>query len=187
MDLTGEPDGEPQKVGVAWIDILTGLYGVIGIQAALAERERSGHGQHVDLSLFDFGVSALANQGMNFLAGGLVPHRMGNAHPNIVPYQVFPAADGTIIIACGNDRQFASVCTVLGLGAIAGDPTYATNPARGGNRKTLEGIISEKTRLRTKQDLFFALEGAGVPGGAINTVKEAIADSQVSSHLNRSV
>lgn len=181
MDLTGDPDGEPQKVGVAWIDIFTGLYGVIGIQAALAERERSGRGQHVDLSLLDVGVAALANQAMNFLAGGAVPHRMGNAHPNIVPYQVFPAADGHIIIACGNDRQFASLCTVLGLGAIAGDPAYATNPARVGNRKALEEILSEKTRLRTKQDLIVALEGACVPGGPINTVEEAIADPQVKS------
>ncbi|MBR0752174.1 CoA transferase [Bradyrhizobium jicamae] len=181
MDLTGEPDGEPQKVGVAWIDIFTGLYGVIGIQAALAERERSGRGQHVDLSLLDVGVAVLANQAMNFLASGTVPCRLGNAHPNIVPYQVFPAADGHIIIACGNDRQFANLCTVLELETLAADPAYATNPARVGNRKMLAEIFSERTRLRTKQDLIAALEGAGVPGGPINTVKEAIADPQVRS------
>ncbi len=119
MDLTGEPEGEPQKVGVAWIDIFTGLYGVIAVQAALAERERSGRGQHVDLSLFDCGVAVLANQATNYLLGGQVPHRLGNAHPNIVPYQVFAASDGHIIIACGNDRQFAR-------------PLHGARPARSG-------------------------------------------------------
>lgn len=136
MDLTGEPGGEPQKVGVAWIDIFTGLYGVIGIQAALAERERSGKGQHVDLSLLDVGVAVLANQAMNYLIGGTVPQRLGNAHPNIVPYQVFPASDGHLIIACGNDRQFAALCQALDLGDLAADPAFATNAARVGNRAT---------------------------------------------------
>lgn len=179
MDLTGEPEGEPQKVGVAWIDVFTGLYGVIGIQAALAERERSGLGQHVDLSLLDVGVGVLANQAMNYLASGTVPRRMGNAHPNIVPYQVFPAADGHIIIACGNDRQFSNLCTVLALGTISTDPCYATNPSRVVNREALVEVISAQTRVRTKQDLIAALEGAGVPAGPINTVEEAIADPQV--------
>ncbi|MEM1302650.1 MAG: CaiB/BaiF CoA-transferase family protein, partial [Pseudomonadota bacterium] len=109
MELTGDPEGEPQKVGVAWIDIFTGLYGVIGIQAALAERSRSGKGQHVDLSLFDTGLAVLANQSANHLVGGLEPTRLGNAHPNIVPYQVFPARDGHLIIACGNDSQFTAL------------------------------------------------------------------------------
>jgi len=181
MDLTGVSDGEPQKVGVAWIDLFTGLYGVIGIQAALAERACSGLGQHVDLSLLDVGVAVLANQAMNFLAGGKVPRRMGNAHPNIVPYQVFPAADGHIIIACGNDRQFASLCTVLDLDPIAADPAYATNPTRVENRHALVEILAAKTRLRPKHDLITALEAAGVPGGPINTVEEAIADPQVVS------
>ena len=181
MDLTGDPDGEPQKVGVAWIDVFTGLYGVIGIQAALAERACSGFGQHVDLSLLDVGVAVLANQAMNFLVGGKVPHRMGNAHPNIVPYQVFPAADGHIIIACGNDRQFASLCTVLDLHSIATDPAYATNPARVENRHALVETLAAKTRLRAKHDLIAALEAAGVPGGPINTVEEAITDPQVVS------
>ncbi|MGR6467603.1 CaiB/BaiF CoA transferase family protein [Rhizobium sp. PAMB 3182] len=181
MDLTGEPQGEPQKVGVAWIDIFTGLYGVIGIQAALAERERSGLGQHVDLSLLDVGVAVLANQAMNFLAGGKVPHRMGNAHPNIVPYQVFPAADGHLIIACGNDRQFAALCRMLGLDGLAADPAYATNPARVENRVALAAMISEKTLARTKDELIAALEAAGVPGGPINTVAEAIGDKQIAA------
>ncbi|MCQ2002438.1 CaiB/BaiF CoA transferase family protein [Rhizobium sp. NRK18] len=181
MDLTGEPSGEPQKVGVAWIDIFTGLYGVIGIQAALAERERSGLGQHVDLSLLDVGVAVLANQAMNFLAAGKIPHRMGNAHPNIVPYQVFPTSDGHLIIACGNDRQFAALCKMLGLDGLAADPAYATNPARVENRVALAAMISEKTSARTKEDLIAALEASGVPGGPINTVAEALGDKQIAA------
>jgi crotonobetainyl-CoA:carnitine CoA-transferase CaiB-like acyl-CoA transferase len=178
MDLTGEPSGEPQKVGVAWIDIFTGLYGVIGVQAALAERERSGLGQHVDLSLFDCGVAVLANQAMNYLAGGGIPHRMGNAHPNIVPYQLFHASDGYVIIACGNDRQFAALCSVLGLKGVAEDSAYATNPARVKNRDALCAMIAGRTALRSKAQLIAALEAAGVPGGPVNTVAEALASPQ---------
>jgi crotonobetainyl-CoA:carnitine CoA-transferase CaiB-like acyl-CoA transferase len=179
MDLTGEPEREPQKVGVAWIDIFTGLYGVIGIQAALAERERSGLGQQVDLALFDVGVSVLANQAMNYLAGGSVPQRMGNAHPNIVPYQVFPAADGYLIIACGNDRQFAALCGLLALEGLSSDPAYATNSARVEHRRALCEAIAAKTCVRTRTELIAALESAGVPGGPINTVAEAINDPQI--------
>ncbi|MEK1928889.1 MAG: CaiB/BaiF CoA-transferase family protein [Pararhizobium sp.] len=179
MDLTGEPDSEPQKVGVAWTDIFTGLYGVIGIQAALAERERSGLGQHVDLALLDVGVAVLANQAMNYLAGGKVPHRMGNAHPNIVPYQAFPAADGHLIIACGNDRQFAALCGVLGLDGVSTNRAYATNPARVENRKALCALIAEKTRQGPKMQLIADLEKVGVPSGPINTVAEAINDPQI--------
>ena len=178
MDLTGDPGGEPQKVGVAWIDIFTGLYGVIGVQAALAERARSGKGQHVDLSLLDAGVGVLANQAMNFLLGGQVPHRLGNAHPSIVPYQVFPAADGHFIVACGNDRQFRALCGILGL-ELADDPDFATNAARVGNRDRLAELISDKTRLRPKAELIAAMEAGGVPGGPINTVEEALADRQI--------
>ncbi|MBY5971590.1 CoA transferase [Ferrimonas balearica] len=178
MDLTGDPMGEPQKIGVAWIDIFTGLYGVIGVQAALAERARSGKGQHVDLSLLDAGVGVLANQAMNFLLGGQVPHRLGNAHPSIVPYQVFPAADGHFIVACGNDRQFRALCGILGL-ELADDPDFATNAARVGNRDRLAELISDKTRLRPKAELIAAMEAGGVPGGPINTVEEALADRQI--------
>ncbi|KJF70281.1 CaiB/BaiF CoA transferase family protein [Agrobacterium arsenijevicii] len=179
MDLTGEPDGEPQKVGVAWIDVFTGLYGVIGIQAALAERERSGLGQQVDLALFDVGVAVLANQAMNYLAGGKVPRRMGNAHPNIVPYQVFPTSDGHLIIACGNDRQFQALCALLGLARAADDPAFATNPARVENRETLCSLIAEKTSLRPKAELIADLERTGIPGGPINTVAQAIDEPQI--------
>ncbi|WP_052174823.1 CaiB/BaiF CoA transferase family protein [Paracoccus sanguinis] len=179
MDLTGEPGGEPQKVGVAWIDIFTGLYGVIGIQAALAERERSGRGQRVDLSLLDVGVAVLANQAMNYLHSGTAPSRLGNAHPNIVPYQVFPAADGHVIIACGNDRQFAGLCRALELGALDADPAYATNPARVAHRAALTPIIAAATGARTRAEVIAALEGAGVPVGPINTVADALAEPQV--------
>ena len=178
MDLTGEPDGEPQKVGVAWIDIFTGLYGVIAVQAALAERARSGRGQHLDLSLFDCGLAVLANQATNFLIGGTVPHRLGNAHPNIVPYQVFPAADGHLIIACGNDRQFEALSRVLGLDGLAADPAFATNAARVANRVDLCARIAAATAARPRDAVIAAFDAAGVPAGPINTVAQAIADPQ---------
>ena len=179
MDLTGDPAGEPQKVGVAWIDIFTGLYGVIGIQAALAERARSDMGQHVDLALLDCGVAVLANQAMNYLASGKTPTRMGNSHPNIVPYQVFPACDGHLIIACGNDRQFAALCGVLGVPEFAADRAYATNPARVANRRTLCAAIAERTSSRSRSDMIAAFKQAGVPAGPINTVAEALAEPQI--------
>lgn len=181
MDLTGDPDGEPQKIGVAWIDIFTGLYGVIGIQAALAERERSGLGQHVDLSLLDSGVGVLANQAANYLLGGVVPRRLGNAHPNIVPYQVFPASDGHLIIACGNDRQFRSLCDVLDLPEIGQSLDYATNSDRVERREALGDALSQATGRRSRADLIAALEHAGVPAGPINTVPEALSDPQTVS------
>ncbi|MBD3765566.1 MAG: CoA transferase [Rhodobacterales bacterium] len=178
MDLTGEPGGEPQKVGVAWIDLFAGLYGTIAVQAALAERARSGRGQHIDIALFDCGLGVLANQAANYLLGGTVPHRLGNAHPNIVPYQVFAAADGHLIVACGNDRQFAALCRALGLEGLATDPAYATNPARVQNRAALVPVLAAAMAGRTRADLIAALEAAGVPGGPINTVAEALADPQ---------
>ncbi len=181
MDLTGDPDGEPQKVGVAWIDIFTGLYGTIAVQAALAERGRSGKGQHLDLSLLDCGLAVLANQATNYLLGGKVPHRLGNAHPNIVPYQLFPASDGHLIIACGNDRQFAALCRALGMGDLAQDPDYATNPARVAHRDRLVPMLSAATQRMSRADLIAALEGAGVPGGPVNDVAEALADPQVAA------
>lgn len=181
MDLTGDPAGEPQKVGVAWIDIFTGLYGVIGIQAALAERECSGLGQHLDLSLMDCGVAVLANQASNHLLGGLSPTRLGNAHPNIVPYQVFPAADGHVIVACGNDRQFAAFCRLLGLPDLAADPDYATNPARVAHRDRLCPLLAEATARHDKAALIALMEAQGVPGGPINTLAEALAEPQVAS------
>jgi crotonobetainyl-CoA:carnitine CoA-transferase CaiB-like acyl-CoA transferase len=181
MDLTGDPAGEPQKVGVAWIDVFTGLYGVIGVQAALAERLRSGRGQHIDLSLLDVGVAVLANQAMNFLVSGASPSRMGNAHPNIVPYQVFPVTDGHVIIACGNDRQFQSLCSVLRLSELATDPRAMTNSDRVTNRDMIAGVLAEAAGPWTKAELIEALEVAGVPCGPINTVAEALSEPQVAT------
>jgi crotonobetainyl-CoA:carnitine CoA-transferase CaiB-like acyl-CoA transferase len=179
MDLTGDASGEPQKVGVAWIDIFTGLYGVIAVQAALAERERSGLGQQLDLSLLDCGVAVLANQATNYLLGGTVPHRLGNAHPNIVPYQLFPASDGHLIVACGNDRQFAALCRVLDLPGLADEPDFSTNPGRVAHRERLVALLAAATRRFTRAALIAALEAAGVPGGPVNDVAEALADDQV--------
>ncbi|AEQ50402.1 CaiB/BaiF CoA transferase family protein [Pelagibacterium halotolerans] len=181
MDLTGDPEGEPQKVGVAWIDVFTGLYGVIGVQAALAERQRSGSGQHIDLSLLDVGVAVLANQAMNYLVSGKSPSRMGNAHPNIVPYQVFPVVDGHVIIACGNDRQFQSLCSVLKLVTLATDPRAMTNSDRVTNRSMVADLLAEAIRPWRKADLIEALEIVGVPCGPINTVAEALAEPQVTA------
>ncbi len=178
MDLTGPADGNPQKIGVAFMDIFAGLYGVIGVQAALAERARSGLGQHVDLSLFDAGVAVLANQAMNYLASGVAPTRMGNAHPNIAPYQVFAVADGHLIIACGNDGQFGRLCTVLGLDDLPGDAAFSTNPARVANRERLSERIEQATGQWTRNALADALDAAGVPAGPINGVAEALEHPQ---------
>ncbi|SFQ24443.1 CaiB/BaiF CoA transferase family protein, partial [Tranquillimonas alkanivorans] len=179
MDLTGEPDGPPQKVGVAWIDIFAGLYGAISVQAALAERARSGLGQRVDVSLLECGVAVLANQAAAHLLGGASPTRLGNAHPSIVPYQVFPAADGHLVIACGNDRQFAALCRTLGAEDLARRQDFATNPDRVRNRGDLVPMLEAITRRWPKADLIAALEEAGVPAGPINSVAEALSDPQI--------
>lgn len=178
MDLTGEPAGEPQKIGVALADIITGLYGVIAIEAALAQRERTGRGQHIDMSLLDSMTGVLANQAMNYLASGIAPRRLGNAHPNIVPYQVFSASDGDLIIACGNDGQFASLCAILEL-PIKDDARFATNADRVSHRDTLITLIAEKTRTRGRAELLEACERAGVPAGPINSVADIFSDPQI--------
>ncbi|UIJ70732.1 CaiB/BaiF CoA-transferase family protein [Aurantimonas sp. HBX-1] len=179
MSLTGEPDGEPQKIGVAFADIFTGLYGTIAIQAALADRARTGQGQFVDMALFDCMAGVLANQALNYLASGIVPSRLGNAHPNIVPYQVFPVADGHLIIACGNDRQFGRLCTVLGRDDLAGDERYRTNETRVAHRDTLVAQLAAATGGFTRDALLSALEAVGVPAGPINDVAEVFADPQI--------
>lgn len=179
MDLTGDPDGSPQKIGVAFADIFSGLYGVIGIQAALAEREKSGLGQQVDIALLDCMTGVLANQAMNFLATGTAPTRLGNAHPNIVPYQTFAVSDGHIIVACGNDRQFQALCKTLDLVSLSDDPAYASNPARVANREALTEILAHKFMGWRKLDILKALEDAVVPAGPINTVAEALDDPQI--------
>ena len=179
MSITGDPDGEPQKVGVAVTDIYTGLYSVIAIQAALAARRDTGLGQHIDMSLFDSGTAALANQSMNFLSTGVSPKRMGNQHPNIVPYEVFPVSDGDIIIAAGNDSQFQKLCDVLDRADLATDPAYRTNSGRVSNRKTLVPLLKEATRHWTKTGLLDALKARKVPASPINTVEEVFSDPQI--------
>jgi crotonobetainyl-CoA:carnitine CoA-transferase CaiB-like acyl-CoA transferase len=179
MDLTGDPAGPPQKMGVAFADIFTGTYGVIAIQAALAQRERTGLGQHIDMALLDTMVAVLANQALNFLASGEVPHRLGNAHPNIVPYQVFEVRDGHVIVAVGNDQQFRQFCAVIERPELATDPRFLTNADRVGNRETLVEAISLALRDFTRSDLLAALEARGVPCGPINSIAEAFADPQV--------
>ncbi|MCF1490893.1 CoA transferase [Agrobacterium vitis] len=178
MDLTGEPDGAPQKIGVAFADIFTGLYGVIAIQAALAQRLQTGRGQFIDMALFDCMSAVLANQAMNYAASGIVPKRMGNNHPNIAPYQTFPVADGHIIIACGNDGQFVRLCGVLGLSELATTPEFSTNSARVAHRDQLTTVMEDKTRQFERNDLLARLEAATVPAGPINTVADLFADPQ---------
>jgi crotonobetainyl-CoA:carnitine CoA-transferase CaiB-like acyl-CoA transferase len=179
MDLTGDPEGEPQKIGVAFADIFTGLYGVIAIQAALAQRERTGLGQQVDMSLLDSMTGVLANQAMNFLTTGISPKRLGNAHPNIAPYQTFAVSDGHFILAVGNDGQFARFCAVIGEAGLATDPRFSTNAARVANRRDLSERIAGQTCKWTRDALLAALEAVGVPAGPINSVADVFADPQV--------
>lgn len=176
MDLTGEADGEPQKIGVALADIITGMYGVIAIQAALIQRDATGRGQHIDMSLLDCMTGVLANQAMNYLASGVSPHRLGNAHPNIAPYQTFAVADGHIVIACGNDRQFQSLCALLEIPESQVQPRFATNRQRVEARQDLSALLTERTRRWRRDDLLAGLERAGVPAGPINSVADVFAD-----------
>lgn len=179
MDLTGDPEGDPQKIGVAFADIFTGLYGVIGVLAALRRRDETGEGEWVDMALLDAQVGVLANQALNYFVSGKAPKRLGNAHPNIVPYQVFPASDGHLIIAVGNDGQFRRLCAVLGLPELADNPRYATNAARVAARSDLVPILTSETSTRARDDLLAALEGEGVPAGPINSVEDVFNDKQV--------
>ncbi len=179
MSVTGEPDGPPQKVGVAVVDIFTGVYAAVGILAALRQRDVTGTGTQVDMSLFDVATAVTANQAMNYLATGTAPSRMGNAHPNLMPYQAFPCSDGWIIIAVGNDGQFRRFVDLLGAPALAEDPAFATNPERVRNRTTLEPKLSALTAGWEKAGLLAACEAAGVPAGPISDMAEVFADPQV--------
>ena len=179
MDLTGDPAGSPQKIGVAFADIMTGLYAVIAIQAALAARAKTGRGDHIDMALFDVMVGVLGNQALNYLVSGISPTRMGNAHPNVAPYAVYPTADGWFILAVGNDRQFGKFCDVTGCPALAADPRFVGNTARLDNREALEDAIRAVTRRFIRDDLLAQLAQAGVPAGPINTVADAFADPQI--------
>jgi glutaryl-CoA transferase len=179
MELTGAPDGEPQRTGVPVADIFTGVYSAVGILAALAERERTGRGGLVDTALVDSQVGVLANQALNFLVSGEVPKRIGNAHPNIVPYQVFPVADGHIIIATGNDNQFAKLCAILGEPKLPEEPRYRVNSDRLKNRADLIAHLSSLTARWSRADLLAKLEAVQVPAGPINPLDQVFTDPQV--------
>jgi crotonobetainyl-CoA:carnitine CoA-transferase CaiB-like acyl-CoA transferase len=179
MSVTGEPDGQPMKAGVAFADIFTGLHAVIGITAALFHRERTGEGQYLDLALLDSQVAVLANQASNYLVGGKVPGRLGNAHPNIVPYQTFETADGYIIIAVGTDRQFKEYCAIIGIPDLVNDDRFKTNRGRVENRNDLAPLLAAPMKTRTTAAWVAALEAAAVPCGPINTIAQMFADPQV--------
>lgn len=183
MSLTGRPEGEsgagPMKVGVALTDILTGLYAAVGVLAALNHRDQSGIGQHVDLALLDVQVACLANQAMNFLTSGVPPRRLGNSHPNIVPYQDFPAADGDFVLAVGNDSQFRKFCEVAGQREWADDSRFISNSARVANRDVLVPLIRQVTVFKSTGQWIAELEQAGVPCGPINNLAQVFADPHV--------
>jgi len=183
MSITGRPVGQPgsgpQKVGVAIIDLSTGLYAAIAILAALVQRARTNAGQYIDLALLDVAVAMLANQGMNFLASGSAPQPLGNAHPNIVPYQDFPALQGWFMLAVGNDQQFAAFCRCAGHPEWSADPRFATNKQRVVHRDLLVPMIAAVTSQRSAREWLSALEQAGVPCGPINDIAEVFADPQV--------
>ena len=175
MDLTGDQNGEPQKPGIAYADLFTGLYSVVAIQSALFARQIDGNGTHIDMSLFDTQLGVLANQGASYLTTGVSPTRMGNTHPVIVPYQKFETKDGSIIIACGNDNQFKNLCLALGW-SLYNNEKYSDNKSRVLYRKTLIPIMTKRLVLLSKNETLSALQKFGVPSGAINSVKEALND-----------
>jgi len=182
MSITGErddlPGGGPQKAGIPIADLITGMYATIAVCAALANRAETGVGQHLDLALLDSLVAVLSNQGANYLATGVSPKRLGNAHPNIVPYQAFKTADGDVILACGNDNLFRKFCEVADCQPLAVDPRFATNDKRVENRAELDAILAGIFAGRTTRDWVDALEGAGVPNGPINTLEQVFAEPQ---------
>ncbi len=179
MSLTGEPEGEPMKVGVGIADIMCGMYGAVGILAALRHRDLSGQGQHIDLALVDTQIAWLASEGTNYLLSGKGPTRRGNGHPNIVPYQVFEAADGHVILAVGNDSQFVKFCEWLGREDLSVDSRYATNPARIENRDKLIAILTPLLRVHKVDTLIAAMEKRKVPAGPVNTLNKVFNSDQV--------
>ena len=179
MSITGEADGQPQKSGVAITDIFTGVYSVTAILAALHQRSQTGRGQHIDMALLDVAVAVTANQALNYLTTGKAPGRMGNAHPNLTPYQVFDCADGHIIIATGNDGQYQRLCRILGLDEMATDPDYLKNRDRIANRGQMIRRLNDATKLRGRDDLLAACEAEGVPAGPINDLAQVMEDPQV--------
>ena len=181
MSLTGDPDGPPMKVGVGIADVMCGMYATIGILAALRHRDATGEGQHIDLSLVDAQMAWLINEGTNYLTSGKTPVRRGNAHPNIVPYDAFACADGHVLVAVGNDAQFARFCDVIGLKELADDAAYTTNLARIENRETLTSLIGSTLINMTKAEVIERLQSVKVPVGPTHTVEEALTSDQAKS------
>lgn len=179
MSITGEPDGQPMKAGVAIADVFTGIYSVTAIQAALIHALKTGEGQFIDMALFDVQSAVLANQNMNYLISGKAPTRLGNAHPNISPYEVVPTADGHLILAVGNDGQFKRLCKILGIESVSDDERYSTNKARVANKAEVRRLVSEQTEQWEKQALLQACEANAVPAGSINSIDEMFADPQI--------
>jgi crotonobetainyl-CoA:carnitine CoA-transferase CaiB-like acyl-CoA transferase len=185
MSITGErddlPGGGPQKLGIAFADLMTGMYSTVAILAALAHRTATGEGQYIDMALFDVQVATMANMNLNYLVSGKTPRRQGNAHANIVPYQVFDAKDGQIVLAVGNDGQFRKFCKIADCAHLASDPRFATNAARVINRETLVPLIQEVLVARTIGQWVTPLSTAGVPCGPINDIAQTFAHPQVQS------
>jgi crotonobetainyl-CoA:carnitine CoA-transferase CaiB-like acyl-CoA transferase len=179
MSITGEADGPPMKVGVAVADVVCGLYAAVAVLAALRRRDRTGVGEYIDLALLDTQVAWLANQGLGYLTTGAVPHRLGNAHPNIVPYQVFPSRDGHFVLCIGNDKQFRRFAELVGAPGLAVDPRFATNPERVRHRADLVPVLEQLTRIRSTIDWLSLLQPAGIPCGPVNDIGQVFADPQV--------
>jgi crotonobetainyl-CoA:carnitine CoA-transferase CaiB-like acyl-CoA transferase len=179
MSVTGQADGEPMRIGIPVADIFTGVYSAVGILAALAQREKTGKGTQVDTALLDTQSGVLANQALSYFASGKAPGRIGNAHPVVVPYQVFPAADGFVIIACGNDTQFVKLCNALGVPEIGSDPKYKTNADRVVNRESLISGLCATTSKLTRAQILEKLDAVNVPAGPINNLDDVFADPQV--------
>ncbi|MDC7676160.1 CaiB/BaiF CoA transferase family protein, partial [Asticcacaulis machinosus] len=179
MDITGEPHREPQKVGVAVVDLFTGVYASTAILAALRQRDMTGEGSHIDMALMDCAVAMLANQAMNYLTSGISPSRLGNAHPNIAPYQVFAVKDGHVIIAVGNDQQFRRFCQMLEADYVVENTAYQTNSGRVASRVQLEAALTPFMMMHTRSELLAKLEAAGVPAGPINRISDVFNDLQV--------
>jgi crotonobetainyl-CoA:carnitine CoA-transferase CaiB-like acyl-CoA transferase len=175
MSITGDPDGEPTKVGVALVDVITGLHAAVGILAAVRHAARTGEGQRVEVNLLSSLLSALANQAQGYVEGGIVPGRMGNRHPSIAPYETFQAQDRLLVLAVGNDRQFAGLCEVLGLPAVAHDPRFATNEQRVAHREELGVVLAGRLGTQSADHWFRALMARGVPCGPINTIEQGFA------------
>src|SRR5690625_2348341 len=181
MEMTGEEDGEPVKVGVAWVDVLAGGHAAAASLAAMHERQRTGVGQHFDIALLDVAMASMVNQGQSALLTGKAPQRLGSAHPSIVPYQAFPTKEGRIALAVGNDRQFAALCRVLGVPELVDDPRFRTNDKRVDNREELIPLLIEALAGRTRDEWLEEMRAAGVPASPVNTLPEALGEAQVAA------